>query len=119
MKLLLDECVPEGLRHLLPGHEVFTVRFMKWSGIGNGRLLRVAADGGFDALVTVDGHMEEEQKLPLPVAVVVLVVVSNDLKEVRTTVPGLRELLANLPPCQFSHVWQPPTVYRAGETTAD
>ncbi len=32
MKLLLDENLPHQLRHEVPGHEVFTVAYMGWSG---------------------------------------------------------------------------------------
>jgi hypothetical protein len=37
MKLLLDENLPHRLRPLLVGHEAFTVAYMNWQGIENGR----------------------------------------------------------------------------------
>ena len=49
MKLLLDENMPRKLRHHLPGHDVFTTPYMDWAGIGNGKLLALAADAGFEA----------------------------------------------------------------------
>ena len=46
---------------------------MGWAGTGNGELLRLAADRGFDALVTVDRGIAHEQNLnDLPVAVVIM-----------------------------------------------
>jgi hypothetical protein len=39
MKLLLDEHLPHGRRSEIPGHDVFTVAFMGWSGVENGELL--------------------------------------------------------------------------------
>jgi hypothetical protein len=39
MKILLDENLPHKLRHEIIGHEVFTVAYMGWSGIENGKLL--------------------------------------------------------------------------------
>lgn len=47
MKLLLDENLPHDLRAKLVGHEVFTVAYMKWSGLENGELLSAAAGCGF------------------------------------------------------------------------
>lgn len=43
MKILLDECLPLRLRNHIPGHDVFTVEYMGWKGIGNGRLMALAA----------------------------------------------------------------------------
>ena len=61
MKLLLDENLPHRLRPLLVGHEAFTVAYMNWKGIENGRLLALAASNGFDAVVT------KELSISLPV----------------------------------------------------
>lgn len=47
MKLLLDENLPHQIRLELPGHDVFTAAYMKWGGIENGELLRLAAAAGF------------------------------------------------------------------------
>lgn len=99
MKLLLDENLPHRLRNLLPGHEVFTVTFMKWSGIGNGRLLKLAADQGFDALVTNDNGMPYEQNLAtIPCAIVVLHAPSNALSDIQPLVPALLDALRILQP---------------------
>ena len=41
---------------------------MGWAGTGNGTLLRLAADSGFDALLTVDrgfAHQQNQDDLPL------------------------------------------------------
>ena len=42
MKVLLDENLDHKLRKNLGAHEVFTVRYMGWSGLENGDLLRTA-----------------------------------------------------------------------------
>ena len=42
---------------------------MGWAGAGNGTLLGLAADSGFDALLTVDrgfAHRQNLDDLPLP-----------------------------------------------------
>jgi hypothetical protein len=54
MKVLLDENLPHALRRELPGHEVFTVQYLGWSGVKNGALLLQAAASGFDVMVTMD-----------------------------------------------------------------
>ena len=73
MRLLLDESVPAPLRRYFPDRfEMRTVQQMGWAGIGNGRLLQLAAGRGFRALVTTDRNMEHQQNretLPLPVIV--------------------------------------------------
>jgi hypothetical protein len=44
MRLLIDECVDERLRHLLAGHEDL-------AGLSNGELLSEAERAGFDVLI--------------------------------------------------------------------
>jgi hypothetical protein len=60
MRVLLDECVPRGLRNDIPGHEVTTVAEVGWAGVKNGELLRRAA-GKFDLLITIDRNLEYQQ----------------------------------------------------------
>ena len=61
MRLLLDESLPRLLGEQLLGHEVRTVQSIGWAGVGNGELLRLAAEAGFEALVTPDRGFEFEQ----------------------------------------------------------
>jgi hypothetical protein len=42
MRLLIDECVDERLRLLFRDHDCQTVRFAKFAGLKNGRLLEAA-----------------------------------------------------------------------------
>ena len=94
MKVLLDENLPHQMRVEMPGHEVFTAAFMKWSGIENGELLQVAAGAGFDVLITNDRGLEYEQNLSaLPIAVVVLLVKANTIEAIR---PMLGKVLGTL-----------------------
>ncbi len=62
MRVLLDECVPQRLRHQLTGHEVWTVPQMGWASEKNGALLRLA-EGEFDALVTTDQRLSYQQSV--------------------------------------------------------
>ena len=102
MKLLLDENLPHQLRLELPGHEVFTAAYIGWSGIENGELLRLAADAGFEAVITNDRGLEYQQNLGLlPVAVVVLLAKANTIEAVRPLCGELLATLARLQPCGF------------------
>ncbi len=98
MRLLLDECVPKKLKNELPGHEVFTVPEMGWAGVGNGRLLRRAAER-FDVLITTDQNVEHQQNLAeLDLAILVLIALRNDIDLLRPLMPRAREVLATLRP---------------------
>ena len=96
MRLLLDESIPVKFRRSLPDHEVRTVVEMDWSGIKNGKLLALAAES-FDAFVTVDKNLPYQQNLTtLPVAVVVLDAVSNELSALLHLLPALEQALLSL-----------------------
>ena len=63
MRLLLDECIDEGLRYHFTGHECQTCRYAGLSGLANGALLAAADQAGFDVLITVDQNMPNQQSL--------------------------------------------------------
>ncbi len=99
MKILLDENLPHALRHLLPTHEVFTVAYLGWKGVGNGKLLAMAADAGFQAVMTTDRGIEYEQNIhALPLAVVVIMGRSNDESDLIPLLPRLLGALDALLP---------------------
>jgi len=62
MRVLLDACVPRGLRDSLSSHEVRTAPEMGWGDLDNGDLLD-AMTGQFDVLVTVDKRLPQEQRI--------------------------------------------------------
>ena len=98
MRLLLDECVPSRLRRALPSHQVSTVVQEGWSGVKNGKLLALTASA-FDAFITVDKNLPYQQNTAsLPVTVLVLDAVSNELPYLLPLVPALEAALANLKP---------------------
>lgn len=104
MRLLLDESVPRRFRLSLPNHEVRTVVEMGWSGVKNGKLLALAANE-FDAFLTVDKNLPYQQNLiTLPIAVIVLDAVSNELPALLLLVPALEQALLSLKPRTYSHV---------------
>lgn len=105
MKLLLDENLPHQLRHEILGHSCSTVAFMGWGGVENGKLLALAAEEGFDALLTKDTNLQYEQNLEdLPIAVVILRAATNDIEDIRPLLPQLLTTLSDLPPRQITHI---------------
>ncbi|MDF0668011.1 MAG: hypothetical protein P0119_18360 [Nitrospira sp.] len=98
MRLLLDESVPRRFRQALPVHTVKTAVEMGWGGKKNGELLALAASQ-FEAFITVDQNLPYQQDIStLPIAVIVLVVLSNELQTLLPLVPRLEETLATLQP---------------------
>jgi hypothetical protein len=74
----------------LPGHDVFTVAYMGWSGINNGALLTQAVTAGFDAFVTIDRGIPFQPNVgQLSLAVVVLSAWSNRFGEIVGLIPRL------------------------------
>jgi len=63
VKVILDENIPHDLRPFLAHHETFTVAYMGWGGLKNGKLLDAAERAGFDVLITGDKTLEFEQNL--------------------------------------------------------
>jgi hypothetical protein len=63
VKVLLDENIPHDLRPHLAHHGTYTVAYLGWAGLKNGRLLEVAEANGFEVLVTGDLSMPYQQNL--------------------------------------------------------
>ena len=89
MRVLLDACVPKGLRRHLSGHEVRTAPEMGGGDLDNGNLLDVMTDI-FDVLITVDRRLPQQQHIKdRPLGVVVLRAKSNRLADLVPLVPDL------------------------------
>ena len=95
MKLLLDESVPRLLRSFFPDpFEICTVPRMGWAGSKNGDLLKLAADHGFDALVTADQGIEFQQNLDrLPIPVVIMIAFRTRVQELKPLVPEVVDIV--------------------------
>jgi hypothetical protein len=63
MRVLLDECIDEGLRHYFATHECQTCRYAGLAGLANGELLTAADRAGFEVIITVDQNMPSQQSL--------------------------------------------------------
>lgn len=78
---------------------------MRWDRLRNGELLNAAAQADFDAMITVDQNLKHQQNLAaLPIAVVVIRSVSNDIDELAKLVPVALAALTSLAPRQLVEV---------------
>src|SRR5256885_3295034 len=83
MRLLLDECVPKRLKDDLLGHDVRHVVEMGWSSTRNGELLKLMLAEHFEALLTVDQHLEFQQNVRgSGIGVIVVRAARTGLKEI-------------------------------------
>lgn len=107
MRILLDHCMPEKFRVLLPGHEVATTAEMGWESLTNGNLLRAAA-ARFDVILTVDKGIRHQQNLrALPLAVILIRAKSNSLASLEAFAVAIEAALAVLQPRQLVEVTTP------------
>ena len=81
MRILLDECVPWPLRHLLVGHECMTASYRGWGGFSNGELLRMA-EAEFDLFITADQNLRYQQNLAER-RIAILELSTNDLRRLQ------------------------------------
>jgi predicted nuclease of predicted toxin-antitoxin system len=101
MRLLLDECIDEALRHQFSGHECQTCRYAGLSGLANGDLLAAADQVGFGALITVDQNMPSQQSLRgRSISLIILRAHTTNLEDLAMLVPQVLEVLAQLGPGQ-------------------
>jgi hypothetical protein len=99
MRVLLDECIDETLRHSMIGHDCQTCRYAGLKGLTNGRLLDAAEQSGFEVLITVDRHMRYQQSLQdRKIALVVLETRTTNIDDLLTLVPDVLTALEGLKP---------------------
>jgi hypothetical protein len=63
MLILFDNGTPRGLARYLVGHTVEEARARGWEEFGNGELICVAEQAGFEAMVTTDRNIRYQQNL--------------------------------------------------------
>ena len=94
MKILLDECVTKKLKPHLSTHEVHTVTEMGWSGIKNGKLLRLCVDNNFDILLTIDKNIMFQQHIAdFNIIIVILNSGTSKVEELVRFVPSFENQL--------------------------
>ena len=105
MRLLLDECVDERLRHLLGDHDCQTARYAGFAGLRNSDLISAAEAAGFDVIVTVDQNMPTQQNLRRwRIAFVILCAVTNRLGDLKPLVPAALRALDSIQPGELVRV---------------
>jgi hypothetical protein len=73
MLILFDNGVPRNLARFLAGHSVEEARARGWDKLSNGKLIDIAEQTGFEALVTTDKNIRFQQNLKTrKIALVVL-----------------------------------------------
>jgi hypothetical protein len=102
MRILLDENVDRRLvLEFGSVHRVKTVSDEGWSGIGNGDLVRAAAQQ-FDVLVTMDRNLPYQLKLAdFDLAVIIIAATSNRLAVVTSAVPEILQAIEEVGPGEW------------------
>jgi predicted nuclease of predicted toxin-antitoxin system len=98
MKILIDECLPAGLRGPLSslGHECETVRKAGFGSKRNGELLRLA-EGQWDVLPTSDRNLKYQQNMTgRAVSIVVLCAKSNRMSELLPLLPACAQAFLSI-----------------------
>jgi hypothetical protein len=99
MRVLLDECIDEGLRHSFVGHDCQTCRYAGFKGLANGRPLAAAEHAGFELLVTVDQNIPHQQSLrDRTIALMVLQARTTNLEDLLALMPDVLQALETLKP---------------------
>ena len=89
MRILIDECIEERFRNLLPGHDCQIARYAGLAGLRNGELLTAAETAKFDVFLTVDQGIEYQQNLTTrKIAVVIFCTKTNRLRDLLPLVPA-------------------------------
>jgi predicted nuclease of predicted toxin-antitoxin system len=105
MRVLLDEQLPRHLAREIGEHDVSTVQQRGWAGLKNGELLRVAADAGYEVLVTADRNLQFQQNLSQSrLGIILLVASSNALEDLLPLVPKLLAAIPKSRPGQLLRV---------------
>jgi hypothetical protein len=104
MRVLLDACVPNGLRRAITRHDVSTASERGWSALPDGALLDKVA-GSFDVFISVDRSLPFQQRLDQrPFAVVILRAKTNRLTDLLPLVPALLDVLDAIKPGETHEV---------------
>jgi predicted nuclease of predicted toxin-antitoxin system len=99
MRLLLDECIPRPLLRDLSTHDAHHVVDMGWSSKRNGELLKLMLADRFEILLTVDQNLPFQQNLRASgIGVVVVLALTNRVKELRPLIPQILEALGAVKP---------------------
>jgi hypothetical protein len=102
MRILLDECAPWPMRHLLSGHECNNVQKRGWKGTKNGALLALAARE-FDLFITSDQNIRYQQNL-MGSTIAVVELSTNDLRRIRAAAAIIQSEVGTIKPGAYRRV---------------
>jgi len=101
MRILLNECIDESLRHCFAHHECQTCRFEGFKGFAIGRLVSAAEKAGFQVLITVDQNLPRQQNLKdRSLSIVVPRGRTTNIDELIALVPAVLAAIETLGPGQ-------------------
>ena len=92
MKILLDHNTPQGLRSMMPEHQVHSAAFRGWERLRNGNLLQAANDEGYEMVITCDQSISYQQDLGL-YSPTVLTIMSNNWPTIRDNIDRIRQAI--------------------------
>jgi predicted nuclease of predicted toxin-antitoxin system len=98
MKILIDECVPAGLKGSLNalGHECQTVREVGLAAKKNGELLALA-EGRWNVLLTTDRKIKYQQNLAgRNISIAILGANSNRMRDLLPLMPACAQALLSI-----------------------
>jgi hypothetical protein len=97
VRVLLDECLPKGLREHMSGHDCETVPRVGFSGKANGDLLVLAEQSGWQVLLTMDQGIPYQQSLAgRTISLLVIRAKSNRLPDLLPHVPAILTALRSI-----------------------
>jgi hypothetical protein len=99
LRILFDHGVPAPLREHLPSHEIRTAFELGWSTLRNGELL-ARAEREFDALITTDRSLKNQQNLPA-FKIAVLVLPTTSWPRLQGMVADILRALESLPQMKY------------------
>jgi len=106
MKLLLDEQIPRKLaQHFPDTFNIDHVQSLGWAETKNGALLKLAAEAGYDALISADKNMRYQQnESALPLCIVILHVFKLKLEDLIPLIPEALSQLESMTTPQFIEI---------------
>jgi hypothetical protein len=99
MRILIDECIDQRLRHRFVGHDCETAGFANLAGLKNGALLASAESAGFEVMITADQEIPYQQNLAKrQIAILILCAPTNRLDDLDHLVPAALRALDSIKP---------------------